>query len=321
MSFAYGADSALAYDTLKSLRRKEEYQKVEGNANGMRHLGFAVFAPIGGFLATMNLALPYLASSIGIFISGLIGLTLVEPPREKGKLKDWNTYPDESRTVQTSNIDNGFVPSDPARQAGKKSYYEIRKSLGLLLEQKKILWLVLFFSLIFLATRMGFWTYQPYMKMVGVPLSLFGIVIASFHLFSALMSRYAHRIERGLKERLTLLVMPILVVISFLLLSRFLFLWSISFIFIQQVTTAIHEPVLKNYLNRHTPSEIRATMLSVQHMVGNATFAIFAPFLGSLVDRWGLQNALLIFALVVIIFSSFLWWLRIRWFRPTKILT
>jgi MFS family permease len=291
MSFAYGADSALAYDTLKHLGKSEDYQRIEGNANGMRHLGFAIFAPLGGLLATVNLSLPYLASSVGIFFSGLIALTLVEPPGE------------------------GQSGEEPTLSARKKSYHEIRRSLDLLLGNKRILWFVLFFSVIFLATRLGFWTYQPYMKLVGLPLSLFGIVFAAFHLFSALVSRQADRMERLLKEKLILLVMPILVVVSFVLMSRFLVLWAVSFILIQQVTTALHEPVLKTYVNRHTPSEVRATMLSVQHMAGNAAFAIFAPFLGSLVDRFRLENALLIFALMVIIFSVLLWRCRIKWFR------
>ena len=295
MSLAYGADSALAYDTLKSLGRGDEYQRVEGNANSMRYLGFALFAPVGGLLATISLALPYLASSIGIFLSGLIALSFVEPPRE-------------NESVVDSKL-----------KARRKSYYEIQKSLNLLLADKKILWFVLFFSLIFLATRLGFWTYQPYMKKVGLPLSLFGVVLAFFHLFSALVSKYADRLERVLKERLMLFIMPALVVLSFVLLSRFLFLWSISFILIQQVTTAVHEPVLKSYLNRYTSSDVRATMLSVQNMAGNIAFALFASFLGSLVDRFHIENALLIFALVIIIFSGLLWWYRIRWFKPTRI--
>jgi len=359
MSFAYGADSALAYDTLKSLGRGDEYQKIEGNANSMRHLGFALFAPVGGLLATINLALPYLASSIGIFFSGLIALTLVEPPRDDAnagdsKLSEGMNHPSVSKDhknvlyVILNEVKNlissiwykfeilrsafGGAQNDISRRAHpihtagsirqirRKSYYEIQKSLGLLLGEKRILWFVLFFSLIFLATRLGFWTYQPYMKQVGLPLSLFGVVLAFFHLFSALVSKYADKLERALKEKLTLFIMPLLVVISFVLLSRFLFLWSISFILIQQMTTAIHEPVLKSYLNRRTPSEVRATMLSVQHMAGNAAFAIFAPFLGSLVDRFHLENALLIFALVIIIFSGLLWRYRIRWFKPTQIL-
>jgi MFS family permease len=291
MSFAYGADSALAYDTLKSLGREKEYQKIEGNGHSMRLLAFAIFAPIGGLLATVNLALPYLASSGMIFLSGLLALTFTEPRKE-------------SSMVQGSTF-----------KVRKKYYHEIGKSLNLMLAEKRILWLVLFFSLVFLATRLGFWTYQPYMKKVGVPLSLFGVVFTFFSLFGALVSKYADRIEKTLKENLTLLIMPFLVIVSFVLMSRFLFLWSIGFIFLQQVSMATHEPILKNYLNRHTPSDIRATMFSVQHMAGNLVFAVTAPFLGSFVDRSGLENALLIFALVIIILSIFLWRYRARCFK------
>jgi len=295
MSFAYGADSALAYDSLKNLGREKEYQKVEGNAHCMRLLAFAIFAPIGGLLATVNLALPYLASSIVIFFSGLLALTFIEPRRK-------------DLTVQDSKF-----------KIRKRYYHEIGKGLNLMLNEKKILWLVLFFSLVFFATRLGFWTYQPYMQKVGVPLSLFGVVFASFHLFAALCSKYADKIEKTLKENLTLLIMPFLVIVSFVLMSRFLVLWSVSFILLQQVSMATHEPILKNYLNRHIPSDIRATMLSVQHMAGNLVFAVTAPFLGSFVDKFSVENALLIFALVLIIFSIFLWWFRKIWFEQKRV--
>jgi MFS family permease len=296
MSFAYGADSALAYDTLRSLGREKEYQSIEGNAHSMRLLSFAIFAPIGGLLATVNLALPYLASSIIIFFSGLLALTFVEPQKE-------------SSMVGSSTF-----------KVRKKYYHEIGRSLKLMLDEKRILWLVLFFSLVFLATRLGFWTYQPYMEKVGVPLSLFGVVFTFFSLFGALVSKYADRIEKTLKENLILLTMPFLVIVSFVLMSRFLFLWSIGFILLQQVSMATDEPILKNYLNRYTPSDIRATMLSVQNMAGNLVFAVTAPFLGSFVDRFRLENALLIFALVIIIFSLFLWRCKKRWFSERQII-
>jgi MFS family permease len=290
MSFAYGADSALAYDTLKSLGREDEYQRIEGNGNGMRQLSFALFAPIGGLLATVNLSLPYLASSVGIFASALIALTFVEPPVES-----------------TGSLAGQFA-------VRRRFYHEVQKSLGLMVENRHILWLVFFFSLVFLATRLGFWTYQPYFKTVGLPLSLFGLVMAGFYLLSALISKQADRLERVLKENLMLLAMPVSVLTSFALMSVFPYRWGISFILIQQFTTGVHEPVLKTYLNRRTPSEVRATMLSLQNMAGNTVFAMFAPFLGSLVDRFGLQNALLIFASAIIILSGLLWRLRAKWF-------
>jgi len=54
-------------------------------------------------------------------------------------------------------------------------------------------------------------------------------------------------------------------------------------------------------------------------MAGNLVFAVTAPFLGSFVDKFGLGNALLIFALVIIIFLIFLWHYRKRWFRSKKV--
>ncbi len=294
MSFAYGADSALAYDTLKSLGREDEYQRIEGNGNGMRQLSFALFAPIGGLLATVSLPLPYLASSVGIFASGLIALTFVEPALD-------------STGSQAGQL-----------TVRRRFYHEAQRSLGLMVENKQVLWLILFFSLVFLATRLGFWTYQPYFKTVDLPLSLFGVVMAGFYLLSALISKQADRLEKVLKENLMLLAMPVSVLTSFALMSAFPYLWGVSFILIQQFTTGVHEPVLKTYLNRHTPSEVRATMLSLQNMAGNTVFALFAPFLGSLVDRFGLQNALLIFASAIIILSGLLWRLRAKWFAAGR---
>jgi MFS family permease len=328
MSFAYGADSALAYDSLKKLGREKEYQKIEGNAHSMRLLSFALFAPIGGLLATVNLALPYLASSLVIFFSGLLALTFIEPQKEnlecspsgepfKGSLSSHVAEVPLKRGTPGKSFPASFFQKAQGR---KKYYHEIGISLNLMRGEKRILWLILFFSLVFLATRLGFWTYQPYMEKVGIPLSLFGVVFASFHLFAALVSKYADRIEKTLKDDLTLLIMPSLVIISFMLMSRFLYLWSVGFILLQQVSMATHEPILKNYLNRYTPSDIRATMLSVQSMAGNLVFAIAAPFLGRLVDKLHLENALLIFALVIIIFSIVLWYCRKRWFTERQLL-
>ena len=307
MSFASGADSALAYDSLKYLGRENEYKRIEGNATSMRYLAYAVFAPVGGLLASLNLALPYLASSIVVFLSVLFAWTMVEPPRER-------------KSVQSS----GFSARGGSAFGGnvqRKTYHEIENSLKLMFEDKRRLWFVLFFSLIFLATRLGFWTYQPYMELVGLPLSLFGLVFAAFYLFSAFWSKYADLWERKVRENLTLFLMPVLVIVPLILLSRFVFLWSLSFFLILQVTFGAHEPILKNHLNRLCPSEVRATMLSVQNMVGNLIFALFAPFLGSFVDRLGLQNALLIFALVVIILGLVMWQLKRSWFESTELRT
>jgi MFS family permease len=292
MSFASGADSALAYDSLKMLNQENRYQKVEGTAYSLRNLGFGLFAPIGGFLATANLALPYLASSLVILSSSLVALSMIEPPSPKqGELSK-----------------------------RKRFYHEIGISLKMMCHNKTALWLILFFALIFLATRLGFWVYQPYMKLVKLPLSLFGLVFALLYLLSAIVSHKIDKIEKRLGKNLTLFLMPSLVILSFVLMSRITHLWSISFFLLQAIVMGGFEPVLKSYLNPLVSSEIRATVLSVQSMGGNLLFAITAPFLGSLVDFYTLPFALLLFAIVVFLFSAGLWWYWVK-LSKTNLLT
>jgi len=284
MSFASGADSALAYDSLKATNQEARYQQVEGTAYSLRNLAFGLFAPIGGFLATFNLALPYLASSLAILSSGLIALSFFE-----------------ERTQKQEQFSKR-----------KKIYHEVKESIKLLRDNKTALWIILFFALIFLATRLGFWVYQPYMKLVKIPVSLFGLVFAFLYLVSALISHNVNRIENNLGKSLTLFLMPFLVILSFILLSRFAYIWSISFFLLQAIVMGAFEPVLKNHLNPLVNSEIRATVLSVQSLAGNLLFAITAPFLGSLVDSYTILKALLFFAVVVSLLSISLWWYWVR---------
>ena len=64
--------------------------------------------------------------------------------------------------------------------------------------------------------------------------------------------------------------------------------------------------ILKNYTNCHIPSEIRATLLSMQSIVGNSTFALLAPLLGGMVYLLSLRRSLSIFGLLVLVLSSVL---------------
>ena len=64
--------------------------------------------------------------------------------------------------------------------------------------------------------------------------------------------------------------------------------------------------ILKNYTNCHIPSEIRATLLSMQSIVGNSAFALLAPLLGGMVYLLSLRSSLSIFGLLVLVLSSVL---------------
>ena len=61
----------------------------------------------------------------------------------------------------------------------------------------------------------------------------FGIVFASFQIVAALTSKYAHILEERIGQRYSLIMLVVLLVMSYVLMSNFIFLFSFSFAFLQ----------------------------------------------------------------------------------------
>ena len=73
----------------------------------------------------------------------------------------------------------------------------------------------------------------------------------------------------------------------------------------------IATPVLKDYINRITTSDIRATVLSIRSLLIRAFFAIIGPLFGYLADHFSLEQTFILlgavfFALTLTSISLFL---------------
>lgn len=67
-------------------------------------------------------------------------------------------------------------------------------------------------------------------------------------------------------------------------------------------------PILKNHINEISPSEIRATVLSIRSLIIRLAFVILGPLLGWQADRAGLPSSLVAgagFFLVTGLLSAF----------------
>ena len=71
-------------------------------------------------------------------------------------------------------------------------------------------------------------------------------------------------------------------------------------------------PLLRNYINRHTESNVRATVMSIRSFIIRTSFAIIAPFIGWIADQYGLNSAFLIMAIFVSILGGYclIWFSR-----------
>jgi len=184
-----------------------------------------------------------------------------------------------------------------------------------LLESKKLRWLIIYSSVIFVFNKAAFFLYQPYFAMSGLDVVYFGIVFAAFQVVSALASKYAHNIEKRLGEKYSLIMLIVLVIVSYFLMSNFVMLFSFSFGFIQHFSKGFKDVIITDYINKLTVSEMRATVLSVNSFFNRLVFALFIPVVGWIADVYNIVQALSMLALtsffagVVLIF--FLWQRRV----------
>ena len=82
-SFVSGSDTALMYDSLAELDRKDDFVKFEGRSIAFGNFAEAIAFIIGGFLAELSLRTPFYYQSVIAFLGFIVALLLIEPPTKK----------------------------------------------------------------------------------------------------------------------------------------------------------------------------------------------------------------------------------------------
>lgn len=271
-SFISGADSALLYDSLVELEKPGEYKKIEGRLISVGNFSEGIAGIVGGLLALISLRTPLYFETAITFLSIPVAFTLVEPIRHK--------------------LDNS--------EGNFKSILRIVKYS--LHDHAEIKWLIMYTGMIGVSILTMVWFVQPYLKLAGLPLVLFGVVWAGLQFSVGIFSFYAHKIEMFFGRKRTLILLVVLTGVCYCLLGVFQSLWAISFIAVLYCLRGISYPVMKDYINQIITSDIRATVLSVVSMVRRLFFSIFGPVMGWVSDLYSLGTALMLCGII------FLFW-------------
>jgi MFS family permease len=273
-SFISGSDSAMLYDTLLSQKREKQYLKFEGQVLSMGNFAETLAALAGGLLAEVSLRLPFQAQIAVAAIAIPAAITLREPPRHR----------------------------DMQKGSMKKILGIVRHAL---LENKVLRYNILFSSIAGCATLTMAWFIQPYMdKILSFSKAEIGIAWAVLNLIVGLTSLIAYRIERKLGDVKTILGIMLFIGIGYTSMWFFSSLWVIPFVVLFYFTRGVATPVLKDYINRLTASDKRATVLSVRNFIIRIFFAVTGPFLGWYSDLYNLQAALLLSAVVFFVLGT-----------------
>lgn len=271
-SLTSGADSAFLYDSLKVSGREDEYRKIEGRATG-NYLILVAFCSLAvGFLAGISLRLPALLSIPGAVVSLGATFFLKEPPTEKK-----------------------YTP--------KEQIHIMKSGFAFVARSMEVKWIFGFATMISVASKIWFFTYNPYFELVLLDVKYYGVIFFFLNGIAWYFSRNADGLAKKVGEKNIIVLLVALVGIPVFIMGSFVSVFAIGMIFLQNMVRGLSRPFFSEFLNRHIDSKNRATVLSIQSAIsGGMQFVSLGAF-GFFLTTSGLPLALQVLGGTVLVFG------------------
>ncbi len=264
ISLISGANSAFLYDVLLEAGEEKRYKKILGNSTFYLLISMAVANIMWGFLWEISFRLTFWLSFVFNISSVFIAFSMKEAKRHRKIIKKWYL---------------------------RQMLIIVKEAL---IDNHKLRYLLIWAGLIYGLNNIALWFYQPYFELAWLDIIYFGIIFAAFQIFAGISGKYAHRIERLLWEKKSIVLLLILLGISYILMWKFVFAFGFLFAFLQQFVRWFSKIIFNDYINKLIDSENRATILSIQSMLSRLCYAIVIPFVGYIADIYSISHALLI---------------------------
>lgn len=272
LAFQSGSGSAFIYDILRDLKRENEYKEIEGKGVSFGLLGMGIGSFLGGFLASVDFTYALIATLVSFGLATIVAGTLHEPKHH--------------------------------RKSEDKAYFKHIKEASLFaLRHQKVKWLIVFAGIMFVIMIISHKFIQPYMQLAGIDIAFFGVIYLAWLLIGYAGSRYAHKIENAFGEFGSLLIIVLTLGVPLMIVGRYVFILGILFIAFTEFTWGFAQPIVHDYINQHTESHHRATVLSLNGFFQSILMIIISPFFGYLGDLYSIKIALLMQGVVTLVFG------------------
>lgn len=264
-----GVDSSLLYNSLKAQGKQADFVRSSQRIQSAGYASVAAGVPIAFVLVGfVGIQAALVADGLLTFVGLYFALKLREAPHYR-----------ESHEVETLS----------AVRATKQ-----------LLRSSQSRWLMLLGAVLSTATYLGFWLSAPYFLSMGVPIALFGAILAVRSLWKAWLSHRFHsdkHVERNMVFYAALACLTYVAMAT----QQIWLLWAVL---AHDVVQALHAQPITAKLNDLIGSHYRATLNSVNNLVRRLFFAAAGPVVGLVADKKGLQTAFLVIALVTAALST-----------------
>jgi len=272
-SFISGADSAMLYDSLKADGREKDYLKYEGRNFSLGNFSEAIAGFMGGALAEISLRMPFYFQTGIAFVAIPAAFMLVEPQLyTKTQKATWKAILSVVKYAMVTN--------------------------------KSLRYNIIYSSIIGSATLTMAWVYPLYLKEIGFREIQIGTTSTVLNLVVGMTTLFAYKIEQKLRPKSTVIGTTLLITAAFIAAGLLHSIYVLPVMVLFYFSRGIATPVLKDYINRITSSEMRATVLSIRSLIIRANFSILAPLFGYMTDRLTLSQAFVIIGAIFMLLTG-----------------
>ena len=205
------------------------------------------------------------------------------------------------------------LPKIPSEKHAKttliQSYKNLFQTVAWTMKNQDIKYHIIYSGLLVAVTAVFAWSFQPIMKLLLFPVSLYGLVYFINHLFRALASLYSDKISKMFSFSKMAVLIFILFTICFILTFVILDISSIPvgigmlyFIFVSAAIGGQLAFTLRHTCRLHVfvPSNIRATTSSVSTVIGRLYSGFFFILMKICLDGISIQKSLAVCFIIFI---------------------
>lgn len=266
-AFTSGISGAFVYDTLLSLGKEKQYEKVQVNIVKCRFVGKIIAIGAGGYIYYINPRMPFLLQALSSLVCVLIAFRFMEPLCEKSISKSFN---------------------------------QIKEGAGFLFKHKIVWVTVVVFCFADAIHDILINYYQPVMKASGISLTYFSIIYIFVNILGLLGAHFYPKIKSKIDWKnimIIYLLINAICSIFFGLQNAVLVVFSIA---IFTFVTASYDIYINSIIHKIVPSSHRATTLSIFALMYNLLSFVLIYAISYSMDHDSIFVGMLISALIML---------------------
>jgi len=260
-----GADTAYIYDKLVEIEKEDCFEDILSTLGSITLILGTGACCIGSFLTRIGLHIPFICTIVFSVITFLSLLQFREP-----KI---------------------YIKEQTAKELIGKS---IKTAFG----NKTVLGCILLSIVIFPMYHILNWLSQPYLNQNGVRLEYFGVFYTLITLFESIGTKASGYLSKKHKPVYILFSVSYMIMLGFILMSINNSYLPYLIPAIMGISFGIYYTINSIVVNRLITSEIRASLLSLQHALTKITQVVIFAVLSLFIDKFDIGRIFLCLAII-----------------------